>query len=314
VEVIAASNTAPWSLGRTEHSRFATRFGVVGKTYDPGHFPVAQTRWVSEDYFSAIGLPLRQGRLLNGSDRAPGSIVINETLAKQYFPGQDPVGKKLLLGVMSPSPGAIDIVGVVGDVREFGLDSPPEPTLYSLAVSPRIAVLVKTAGDPAPMVQAIVSAVRSSDPELPVTKVQLLDHLLEQSMARQRFVLGLLTVFAGLAAFLAATGIYGVAGYAVTRRTREFGIRAAIGARPASLMGMVIRENLLVTVPGVVAGILLALVFARFMDSMLYKVSTADPLACAGAAIVVLLLCVISVLIPARRAAVTDPSSALRDA
>jgi predicted permease len=307
----AAANSAPLSLGRTEHSRYATRFGIEGRTFDAGRYPVAQIRWVSPEYFRVLGIPLRRGRWLTQEDLNQPRYAINETLARRFFPNEDPTSKRIVLGVLDPQPEMNQIVGVVGDVREMGLDEEAPPTLYFIGTSSP-ALLVRTEGDPMAAAPAIRKVVQAADPETAVRSVKPLEDYLADSLARRRFAVLLLASFAGLAAFLTAAGIYGVLAYSVSRRLREFGIRAAIGAKPGDLLQMILREAGTVAIPGLLAGLALALGFARLMKSLVYRISPMDPASLTGAAVFLAAICLLSAWLPARRAAKVDPSIALR--
>jgi hypothetical protein len=250
VENAAVANAAPLGLAPSEHSRFATRFGLEGSTFERGNYPVAQTRWITPDYFAALGIPLRSGRWLTESDRAPGRVLINETLVRHFFANQDPIGRHLVLGVMDAVQSKLEVVGIVGDVREFGLDREADPTFYSLGAGPTMTLVVRAASlDSA----ALRSTIQAIDPEIAVGDVHPLQHNLDDSLSKQRLALWLLAWFAAIAAFLTAAGIYALMAQSVTARLREFGVRAAVGATPGALTCMIVRESLLLTVPGLVA-------------------------------------------------------------
>ena len=242
VEDAAAANCAPMSLSPTGRFRFATRFGIEGRTFDPGRYPVAQYRWMSPDYFRVLGIPLKRGRWLTEADRDQPRYLINETLARQFFPHEDPTAHRLIMGVMDPHHDSIEIAGVVGDVRDLGLDEPVPPTLYMISSSPRMTLLVKTAGDPMQLAAPIREAIHRADPGVAVLKVAPVERYVADSLAARRFALTLLCAFAGLAALLTAAGVYGLLAYSVSGRVREFGIRAALGATPGNLLRMIVRE------------------------------------------------------------------------
>jgi len=312
VEDAAVANCTPMSLSPTGRFRFATRFGIEGRTFDAGRFPVAQYRWMSPDYFRVLDIPLKRGRWLSEADRDQPRYLINETLARQFFPHEDPTAHRLIMGVMDPHQDAIQIAGVVGDVRDLGLDEPVPPTLYMISSSSRMTLLVKTAGDPMRLAAPIRDAIHRADPEIAVLKTAPVAQYVADSLARRRFALTLLAAFAALAALLTAAGIYGVLAYSVSGRAREFGIRAALGATPANLLRMVLREGAAVTIPGLAVGIAGSLACARLMKSLLYRLSPMDPLSLAAAAVLLILITVLSVWLPARRAASVDPGAALR--
>ncbi len=173
---VAAVNVVPMSLGATEHSRFATRFGIVGRDFGPGQFPTAQSRWCTPTYFRVLGIPLVRGRLLAATDYKQLHFLINQALARRFFPNSNPVGKKLLLGVVSPQPESGEIVGVVGDVRDFGLTSEIEPTIYSVDVSPEMDLVVKTAATNAVVDEFVSQTMQRVNPQHaigPITRVQI---------------------------------------------------------------------------------------------------------------------------------------------
>lgn len=312
VEAAAAANCAPMSLGPTEHSRFATRFGIEGRTFEQGRYPVAQLRWVTPDYFRVLGVPLKRGRWLTDADAGKPRYLINETLARQFFSHEDPTTRRLIMGVVDPQPQPVEIAGVVGDVRDMGLDEAAAPTLYLISSSPAMTLLVKTAGDPMRLAAPIREAITRADPEIAVKKVQPLNAYVADSLARRRFALTLLAAFGGLAAFLTGAGIYGLLAYSVSARVREFGIRAAVGASPQKLLRMILWEGGAVAFSGSAAGAAVSLAFARWMKSVLYQVSPMDPVSLAAVGLLLCGITLLSVWLPARRAARVDPGLALR--
>jgi putative ABC transport system permease protein len=312
VESVAAANCAPMSLSPTGRFRFATRFGIEGRTFDPGRYPVAQYRWTTPDYFQVLGIPLKRGRWLTEADRDQPRYLINEVLARRFFPHDDPTQHRLIMGVMDPHRNSIEIAGVVGDVRDLGLDEPVPPTLYMVSSSPYMTLLVKTAGDPMLLAAPIRDAIHRADPEIAVLKVAPVEQYVADSLARRRFALTLLAAFAGLAALLTAAGIYGLLAYSVSGRAREFGIRAALGATPEKLLRMILTEGAAVTIPGLAVGIAVSLACARLVKSLLYRISPMDPVSLAAAGVLLSVISLLSVWLPARRAARVDPGVALR--
>ncbi len=312
VEGVAMANCAPMSLAPTAHSRFATRFGIEGRTFDPGRYPVAQYRWVTPDYFRILQIPLKRGRWLTEADRDQPRYLINETLARKFFPHEDPTSHRLIMGVMDPHRNSIEIAGVVGDVRDMGLDQPVPPTLYLISSSPRMILLVKAAGDPMRLAAPIRDAIHRADPEIAVLRVAPVAQYVADSLARRRFALTLLAAFGGLAALLTAAGIYGLLAYSVSGRAREFGIRAALGATPANLLRMILTEGAAVTIPGLAVGLAVSLACARLMRGLLYHLSPIDPMSLAVAGLLLAVITMLSVWLPARCAARVDPGAALR--
>jgi len=312
VSDVASVNCAPMSLGPTEHTRFATRFGIEGRTFEAGHYPVAQLRWISPDYFRVLEVPLKRGRWLTEADLDQPRYLINETLARRFFPGTDPTAHRLIMGVLDPHPTAIQIAGVVADVRDMSLDEPPLPTLYLVGSSPNVTLLVKASGDPMRLAGPIRAAVHRADTDAAMTRIAPVAQYVAESLAARRFALILLAVFGGLALLLTAAGIYGLLAYSVSGRAREFGIRAALGASPADLLRMILKEGAALTVPGLAIGAALSLAAGRFVGSLLYHLSPADPVSFAAAGLLLLAIALLSFWVPARRAARVDPGAALR--
>ena len=312
VQDVAAVNSAPMTLGLAEHSRFATRFGIAGRTFDSGSFPVAQYRWATPDYFQVLEIPLRRGRWLTGSEADQNRVLINETLAQRFFSKQDPVGQHLLLGVMDAQQSSLEIAGVVGDVRDFGLDHEAEPMFYGISTGPVMTLLVKTNADPIQFAPKLREAMQALDAELPISKIQPFSQNVADSLARRRFALTLLGIFGALAALLTAAGVYGLLAYSVNARVREFGVRGAVGATRLNLVSMILREAVILMTPGLAAGLLLALAFSSVMKSFVYRLSPLDPWSLASAAVFLIFLTMFSALIPARRAAAVDLATALR--
>lgn len=312
VQEVAAVNSAPMTLGPTEHSRFSTRFGIQGRTFDSGSFPVAQIRWCTPHYFPMLEIPLRRGRWLTNSTADQDRVLINETLARRFFPNQDPVGQRLILGVVDPTQNALEIAGVVGDVRDLGLDQEVDPTFYIISASPVMTILIRTQADPAQFEVAVREAIQAVDPQIPISKIQPLAQNVADSLARRRFALTLLVVFGALAALLTAAGMYGLLAYSVNARVREFGVRGAMGATRGELVRMILREAAMLMAPGLAGGAILAVAFSSVMRSFVYRLSPLDPLSLGAAAGFLVALTLLSAWIPARRAASVDLAAALR--
>ena len=279
----------------------------------PGEAQVADRRLVSADYFRAMGIPVRRGRAFTEHDGrdAPQVVVINESLARRHFAGEDPLGRRLVLGRT-----AREIVGVVGDVRHAGLDEPTSPELYVpfTQMNPgRLTVVARTAGgDAGAIASSLRAVIRQTDKESPVYNVRTMNDLLSASVAGRRFNLILLGLFAGAALVLAALGIYGVISYTVTQRTHEIGIRMALGARPGDVLRMVVRQGMALALAGVALGLVGALALTRLMASLLFGVSATDPATYLGVALLLAAVAFVSCLVPARRATRVDPMIALR--
>jgi predicted permease len=290
----------------------------------PGHEQYAGYRIVAGEFLNALGVTLRRGRLLTADDRAGARLVtvVNEALARQLFPGQDPIGKRVTFGTPDSAQWR-EIVGVIADVRQTGLTVAPSPELYvpawqltpdlwTIFASIPLSFMVRSEVSPETLGPAIKSAVHEVDPEQPISKLREAGELLQDATARQRFNMSLLTLFGLLALVLAAVGVYGVMAYGVSQRTRELGIRLALGARSSSVQAMVLRQGLAMTLTGLGLGLVGALGLTRLLSSLLYGVSPSDPRVLGGAVLVLAVVSTIACLIPAVRATRVNPIEALR--
>ena len=310
---VGAVNCAPMTLRSSEASRFASRFGIVGRSFPPGQFPVAQVRWTTPDYFRTLRIPLKQGRLFAEADMGKPGYIINETLARRFFPNQDPVGQQILMGVTGPNPDKAPIIGVVGDVRDVGLDVEAAPTLYSAAVSNRMTVLLRASVPPSSLIPAVRSAIRSTTPDAPITLLAPLEEVVDASVALRRFALELIGAFALLAMLLTAIGVYGVISYSLSHRTDEFAIRFALGAEPRHVRRHILRNFALPTIGGLLSGAALSYALAWTLRTQLYKLSPVDPMAFTVAAIALILLVLGAAVRPAARLAAISPNAILRE-
>jgi putative ABC transport system permease protein len=289
-------------------SRTATQEGALRYAVSPG-------------YFETMRIPLRRGRLLDERDRAdtPGAVLISESLAKRKFPDQDPIGQRVRLG---PNAGHSDrpwatIVGVVGDVKQASLavsqsDAFYIPTPQWPWVDSAQSLVVRTHGDAARLAPAIKTAIWSVDKDQPIVRIATMGTLLESSEAQRRFALTLFEAFGMVALILAAVGIYGVLSAGVNERTREMGVRAALGASRRSILTLVLRQGVTLTGIGILIGLLGAVAASRIVVSLLYGVSRFDVVTYAS--VIALLMCVSAIAswVPAWRAAQVDPSITLR--
>src|SRR5271154_27911 len=292
--------------------RSASRFVVEDQLLSPnGARPIAETRGVSPGYFAAMGIPLRMGRPLGAHDYGTQNIAVNEGLARRFWPGGNPIGKRINLCSFDPHPCWFTIVGVVGNVHQYGLEAPPTLDVYYANGWPQYAV-IRTASDPAALAQEATSEIHKFDPTLPVTRVMSLDTLFSDSVSRRRFSTFLLGIFAGLALLLAAMGVYGVMSYVVSLRTNEIGIRMALGAQPADIWKLVIGGGAQLAFAGAALGLLFAFAFARVIASLLFGVKPTDPLTFGGVALLLVSVALLACYIPARRAMRVDPMVALR--
>jgi putative ABC transport system permease protein len=277
--------------------------------------PLVEWCTVTPNYFRTMRIPLMRGRDVAETDtpEKPPVAVINETMARMFWPHQDAVGKRFKQG--EPDAKWITVVGVVGDVREFGLAAPPIPEAYfpeSMQPSSELVLAVRTANDPHAQVPAVRNALHDLDSNLPWYGVQTMPEMVSGSSREKRFVALLLTLFAAVALTLASVGIYGVVSYSVSRRTREIGIRMAFGAEIRNVLGMVLRNVMLLVFTGVTLGILGAWALSRYLTSVLYAVRATDAVTYVMAALVMTLVAVVACLVPAHRATRIDPMVALR--
>jgi putative ABC transport system permease protein len=284
-----------------------------------GDEPSVETRSVLGDYFKVMQIPLQRGRDFGSQDfddRSPLVGVANEALVRQYFQNEDPVGKRVRWA-RNPEIEWIEIVGVVGDVKHFGLDLPEQPALYSpyTQINPWkrwMSFAVRTPGDVAGIAQALKQEVWKVDSQLPVTRVETMSEVAASSFAARRFNMSLLTLFATLALVLAAIGIYGVMSNAVTQRTQEIGIRLALGARTTDVLKLVIRNGMTLVIIGVALGLAGALALTRLMTTLLFGVTPTDGVTIGIMSGVLIGVALLACFIPARRATKVDPLVALR--
>jgi putative ABC transport system permease protein len=285
---------------------------------DPKQSGYADYASVSEGYFRALGIPLLRGRLFSDRDTmdAPHVALISDSLARQKWPNEDPTGHAIEFGNMDGDLRLLTIIGVVGDVRERSLEKPPRPTIYvNYRQRPQatynFSAVVRTAGDPATVIASARKIVRELDPDVPPSTSSFTT-IFAASTSGRRFNLVLFGIFAGTALLLAIAGIYGVLAYSVARRTREMGVRMALGASAANVMRLVLGQAAITTGIGVVLGLVGSFILMRSLQSMLYEVGVADPLTFAVVALLLLVVALLAAYLPARRATKVDPNVALR--
>jgi putative ABC transport system permease protein len=293
---------------------FSFQFQIEGRALEPGQAPPVSTfAAVSPDYFKTLGIPLKGGRLLaeTDKDKAPYVALINEAAKRQFWPNEDPIGKRV-----SGDGGDhwITIVGIVGDVREFGLDHAPTAEFYASQAqnAQPSTLIVRTISEPRRMAQALTRAVHDVDPQTAVTHILTLEQARYESMASPRVTASLLGIFAGLALLIATAGIGGIMALMVSQRVREIGIRIALGARPASILQMVLGQGLLLAALGVGIGIVGAVALTGLVKSLLFEVPPTDILTFSGVGLTLLAAAALASYLPAKRAAAVDPNVALR--
>jgi putative ABC transport system permease protein len=302
----------------------STGFDVDGRPPAlPGQRAMTDYRIINSDYFAAMGMHMVKGRTFarTDTDTAPAVVIINETLAARHFAGEDPIGKRLNL---SGGPGDVrEIVGVVADVRNYGLDEEVKPEVYvpffqsavdylASQVS-ALTVVVRSTIDPTGLTQTLREQVQALDKDQPVSSIKTMEGYLDESIAQRRFNMLLLGVFAGLALVLAAVGIYGVIAYTVTQRTHEMGIRIALGARGGDILRLVFSNSMATTVTGIVIGLAAAFALTRLLRSLLYQVTATDPVVFGTIPLLLLAVAAIATYFPARRAMKVHPITALRE-
>jgi putative ABC transport system permease protein len=275
--------------------------------------PLADVRIVAPGYFETMKIALLDGRFLDERDAsgAPRTSVINETMRRRYFPDRSPIGQ-----IIQNPHGKSEVVGVVGDVHNQGLDREPNKQVYlplRQSPTPGMALVARTDRDPIAFASAIQRVIWSVDPEQPIYELSTMDQILARAVFLPRLSATLLALFALAALLLAALGIYGVLSYSVTQRTREIGLRMALGATGGRTVGLVVRNSLVLIVMGGVGGLLAASLLARSMAGILYGVGPFDLPAFSLAALVLVLAGISASLLPALRATRVDPMVALRE-
>ncbi len=308
VEAVAVAGNHPLDPG------FTNSFRIIGREAEARNQPEISVRRVTPGYFRTVGVPLVRGRFLADSDTttAPPVVVINETAAKRFFENQDPLGKRIAFWGATRT-----IVGIIGSERFHGLTEPPPIAVYApLDQAPSAngagVLLVRTSGDPSSLVSSVRGAIREQDPGLAVFGLEPFTETVSRSVAERRFTMLVLGLLAAVALMLAAIGVHGVLSYTVTQRTREIGIRMALGAQPSGVLRLVVSQGMALALAGAALGLIAAFALTRSMATLLYGVTTTDPvtfiLVPAGLALVALA----ASYFPARKATRVDPVAALR--
>ena len=311
--VVSVGGTTRVPLGSTSVS---TSVQVEGRPVPAAEQPEVQFRRAMHNYFATMGIPIRRGRGFDPNDgpTAPQVAVINETLARKVFPNQDPIGQHVRMGP-NPSGPWTTIVGVIGDIKHGGLEEEMQPELYinylqGAPVGPFI--VLRTAGDPAALAETVRAEIRNIDKTIPTYDMRTMSTLRTEAVSTRRFILLIVAAFGALALGLAAIGVYGVMSLIVSERTREVGVRLALGAEPSQLLTMIVGQAAKLAVIGVVIGVAAALPLAPFLDSQLYGVESFDPATFVSVPVALIVIATLAALVPARKAMRVDPVTALR--
>jgi predicted permease len=301
-------------------TQLSTRLDVRDRPVPDGDQPEVEFRRAGGDYFAAMGIPVLRGRAFDERDTPDtrGAMILSRGLADRLWPGEDPIGKDVRFWFAGITPDApwLDVVGVVGDVRHFGLDADAPEIAYVAAsqgppASPLLAV--RATGDPDALVPAVRDRLRAIDPEILTYDVRTMDDAVAASVAGRRLSMLLVGLFGALALTLAAVGIYGVIGYAVRRRTRELGIRMALGAAGADVLRLVVGSGIRLAGTGLILGLAAAFALTRLMRTLLFGVSPTDPFAFGAVTLLLAVVALVAAYLPGRRASRINPTDALRE-
>jgi putative ABC transport system permease protein len=309
---ISNSNSVPL-VGR----QGVTIFTIEGDAVTNNDIPTVQVGVVSPDYFRTMEIPLKRGRFFTDSDdrQAPRVVIIDEALAARYFANRDPVGLRIRPGSATSTQPWMTIVGIVGNVKSDGFDQPDQPHLYfNIFQNPSkaLAIYLKTDVAPLALTQAVREQIHAEDRDLPVFGETTMAQIAAESMSRRKFTMQLIGLFGILALLLAGVGIYGVIAYSVTQRTREIGIRVALGASRSAILRWVLKQGMILTVAGIAVGLIGAFLLTRLLRSLLFGIGPTDILTYGVLAILLTLVALIACYVPARRATKVDPLIALR--
>jgi predicted permease len=315
VQSAGVGTDLPW----TGYDENAGGFNVEGRSAEYNDKTTARYHVASNDYFRAMGIPLLNGRFFTGHDNkdAPTVILVNETMAKRYWPGEDAVGKRISFSDKPTEKDWFRIVGVVGDIKDQPSSSAAKAAFWwPLTQMPfdntDMSVAIRFNSSETLLATQLRLAVRQLDSGLAIADLRLMNQIADSSVSRQRFALFLIGLFAALALVLATIGMYGVISYSVSQRMPEFGMRIALGARPWDLLRLIVGQGLMLSILGAVIGLLCAAAFTRLLGSLLYGVSALDPLTFSAVAALALATTTLASYIPANRATKADPMTSLR--
>ncbi|HEV7860837.1 MAG TPA: FtsX-like permease family protein, partial [Pyrinomonadaceae bacterium] len=311
--VESVSGTTALALGKASNY---TSFEIDGQPpLPPGELRLAEHIGIFPDYFKTMRVTMLKGRDFTAQDKkeSPQVVIINEAMARQFWPHEEALGKRIKIDYDQGV--AREIVGVVSDVKNFGLDAPPKPEMYVSEIQfpfQGTFIVVRGNGDPKSLSTPITQAVAAVDKDEPIYNIKPMEDVLNNSLARQRFNMLLMSCFAMVAAILAAVGLYGVMAYSVSQRTHELGIRMALGAQRRDILTLIVGHGLKLAAIGVAIGLFGAFALTRVIESLLYGISTTDPTTFGAIALLLVLVSLLASFIPARRATKVDPMIALR--
>jgi putative ABC transport system permease protein len=311
VERVGGTTRLP--LGSTN---LTTRVAVEGRRNTPDEMPEVSFRRALHDYFPAMGVPVLRGRSLGPDDgpNAPPVVVINQALARRLFGNDEPVGKHVKLGSDPATPWST-VAGVVGNIHHSALDEPPAPEIYlSSLTTPPVApfIVLRTTTDPAALAETVRAALRTLDKDLAAYDLRTMTQIRSAAMSERRFIVMLAAIFGLIAVTLAAVGVYGVMALVVTERTREMGVRLALGAAPGQVLLLIVRQGVAVAGAGIAIGVAASIALTPLMANQLFGVAPTDTATMAAAPALLLAVAVMACVVPARRAMRVDPVSALR--
>jgi predicted permease len=309
---ISGNDTLPMNSGRNY-----SPFSIQGRPEDSARTPVADIAVIDTEYFRTMEVPLVGGRNFTVLDTNKTQTVgvIDETLARRYWPNENPVGQQIKFGFGAGIQG-VTIVGVVGDIKSDGFDAPSVPHIYvpmGQFAPVNAVVFLRSRGDTGSLGEAVRREVEKVDPNIPVHSISSMDEIITRSLADRRFALELLGIFAAVALMLAAIGIYGVMAYSFSQRTHEIGIRIALGAQRVDIFRMAVGEGMQLVAIGLTVGLAGAVTLTRFVRTMLFDVSASDPITFGAISALLAAVAFVACYVPARRATRVDPLAALRD-
>jgi predicted permease len=310
--VTAVGGTTRIPLGSTS---VTTTVQVESRPLPVSELPEVEFRRAMHDYFVAMGIPIKRGRGFTAEDgpNAPPVVIVNEAMARRVFGTDDPIGQHVRMGP-NPSGPWSTVVGVIGDIRHAGLEETPAPEMYvNYLANPPVApfIALRTSGDPAALAEALRADARSFDATLALYDIRTMEQIRSESVAERRFLLLLIGAFGVLALVLAAVGVYGVMALVVSERTQEMGVRLALGAAPAEVLAMVVRQAVVLAGTGVAAGIAVATALTPLMASQLFGVPPIDPITYVAVPLLLVAVATVAALVPGRRAMRIDPVRAM---